>query len=423
MNRTARLFLFALALLGILVLGALVVVLVLQRQQAAPLPTVAVLPTEPPTLTPSVTPLPSRTPSATPSPLPSHTPTAHPTTTPTATPTIPTRQAPSATPTPTYRSSLAAPLNTPTPTFTPVTPTPTDTLTPTNTVTSSATLTATPGEPVTPVPSATFAVPVLDEDSCISVVGDSVAAGEAVFEIPGTGFATVRSKPFSEALAEQLGAQGLAVGPIQDRSAGAVALSSPNHEPYADSPAYAALMADKCPYTVILPWVNDLSSGLDPAQAAPAFLAALGELITALKEANPTGAVLVLNYFPGAPAPFALNGHAPGFTEANVGAFNAALAGACDSGAFPPGVRCMDVNPAFATVATAYVVGAMTMTDFNAQLTGVISGEDLLNYYATQTPNGTITGDGVHLSSLGKTLLAFRVIEEMRSWGAFPPAE
>jgi lysophospholipase L1-like esterase len=414
MNRTARLLLFALALVGILILGALVVVLVLQRQEQAPLPTVAVLPTEPPTLTPLPTHTPSltATPSATPSRTP--TPTLPPTGTPTATATA--TPMPSTTATPTYRSSLAVPTNTAAPTDT---STPVSTATLTNTPTASPT----PTEMPTITPTITYVPPVLNADSCISVVGDSVAAGEAVFEIPQTGFATVRTKPFSTALTEQFRALGLAVGPIHDRSAGAVGISSPKYPPYADSPAYRALMADKCPYTVILPWVNDLSSDLDPAQAAPAHITALKDLIAALRRANPDGAILVLNYFPGAPAPFALSGHAPGFTAANVNTFNAALAAACAADEFPSGVQCMDVNPAFSTVATAYVLGAMNLVDFNAQRTGVISGEDLLNYYATQTPDGALTGDGVHLSDLGKTLLAFRVIEQMRSWGAFPPAE
>ncbi|MCC7208681.1 MAG: hypothetical protein IT323_15345 [Anaerolineae bacterium] len=419
MTRTARLSLFILALVGVLILGALIVVLVLQRQESAPLPTVAVLPTEPPSATPSVTPTPTHT----------LTPTLTITSSLTPTLTLTATEPPAATPTTTAgvesRTPVVVNTNTPrptssaTPTFIRSPGTPTQTFTPASTVTPSPL----PSEAFTPTPTATFIPPVIDAGACISVVGDSVAAGEAVFEIPQTGFATVRSKPFSEALGEQFRALNLPVGPIHDRSAGAVALNSAKHPPYSESPAYDALLADECPYTVILPWVNDLSSGLEPAQAAPAYIEALQALIADLRQANPSGAILVLNYFPGAPAPFALSGHAPGFTADNVNAFNAALAEACSSGVFPSGVKCMDVNPAFATVATAYVLGTMKLVDFNAALTGVISGQDLLDYYATQTPDGALTGDGVHLSSLGKTLLAFAVIEELRGWGAFPPAE
>jgi hypothetical protein len=420
MNRSGRLILFTMALLGILLLGGLLVALVLQRPEPVALPTVAVLPTEPPTLTPTVTDTPSTTPTATLSP----TATASQTPTDTATPTASATHTPSATP-----SLTTSPTITPTFITSPGVPTQTFTAVSTETITPSATMTATPSATPSPTgaptvtPIATFIVPALTADSCISVVGDSVAAGEAVFEIPQTGFATVNTQPFSEVLAEQFQSLGLEVGAIHDRSEGAVGISSPEHPPYDDTDTFEALLADECPYTVILPWVNDLSSGLDPAEAAPAHITALQSLIAALQEANPEGAILVLNYFPGAPAPFALSGHAPGFTATNVDAFNAALAEACAEGAFPANVRCMDVNPSFASVATAYVLGAMNLVDFNAQRTGVISGEDLLDYYATQTPEGALTGDGVHLSSLGKALLAFNVIEAIRAWGGIPTPE
>lgn len=410
MNRTARLFLSALALFGILVVGGLLVVFVLQRPEQAALPTVAVLPTEPPSVTPTQT----ATATVTITPSATETQTATPTETFTASATF----TPSATATP-----MASPTITPTFIISPGVPTLTFTAAFTPTSTPTETASPTPTETPTITPTATFSPPVLSANSCISVVGNSVAAGEAVFEIPQTGFATVRTRPFSEALAEQFQALGLVVGTVYDRSAGAVGISSPKHPPYADTPAYAALLADKCPYTVVLPWVNDLSSGMDPAQAAPAHVTALQNLVATLREANPAGAILVLNYYAGAPAPFALSGHAPGFTTANVDAFNAALAAACAEGAFPSGVKCMDVNPSFVNVASAYVLGGMNLVDFSAQRTGVISGEDLLDYYATQTPGGTLTGDGVHLSSLGKTLLAFSVIETIKGWGAFPEGE
>jgi hypothetical protein len=403
MKLRAWFFLFGLVVVAAIVIAGAVVI---SRGEPGTIPTIAVLPTDPPTATDEPTATPTLTPTASPTPTASETASPTPTLTPTLTPS----ETPSHTPSPPPIVTDVAV----------TTATATLTETPTSTPTETATPTPTPTPTETPLPATPTPPPA---QPCIAVVGDSVAAGESVFELPGVGFAVVQTAPFSEVLADQYRAQGGPARDVLNRSVGAVGISGGARPSYFDTPEYAALLRDRCAYTVIIPWVNDLSSGLEATVAAPAHLAALDRMVADLVGANPAGRILILSYFAGAPAPFALTGHAPGFTAENIAVFNQALAQSCAEGSLATvaQVTCVDVNPILANVGSAYVLGQINVQDFNAQRTGVIQGAENLDYYLSVNPAGMLNGDGVHLSILGKTLIAFEVINVINALD-LPPA-
>lgn len=291
------------------------------------------------------------------------------------------------------------PTNTPTPTATP-TPTPTPTNTPTYTPVPP---TLTPTRYISPTPTA---------QRCISVVGDSVAHGDAVFEIPGTGYFNAQLAPVS-AFIQQLYTQRGDSMKVYNRSVSAVGISSPRYPSYFGTVEYAQLLKDGCQYTVILAWLNDLSSDIETTTAAYNHAQSLGSLVKAVLNATPSTTVIVLNYYNAVAAPFALNTFAPGFTPGNVGMFNQQMTTECIAGVLKsPRVRCVDSN-SFGI--GSFVMGTATMNDLLTILTQPVTAEAqaLLNAYFGANPSGVVIGDGVHLSNAGKAQLASQLVPLM----------
>jgi hypothetical protein len=244
--------------------------------------------------------------------------------------------------------------------------------------------------------------------TCVSVVGDSVAYGEVIFELAGVGFIHVKMAPFSFYVQQQLQLRNVDQ-PVTDRSYPGIGITSPRHKSYYDIPVYRDLLRDRCRHTIVLPWVNDLSSGLDPVEAAPLHAENLAEMARRLIENNPDGRILFVNYYYGAPAPFTL-GMAGGFTPQAIQLFNEAMARSCREGALSRmrQVICVDVDNVFRELGTTYVVQGMRRNEIEAVKTSPLTPEhqNMLNYYSSINPDGVMQGDGVHLSSLGKRALA-----------------
>ncbi|MDW8300752.1 MAG: SH3 domain-containing protein [Anaerolineae bacterium] len=251
--------------------------------------------------------------------------------------------------------------------------------------------------------------------ACVSVVGDSIAYGEVIFELSGVGFIHVKMAPFSFYMAQQLKLRNIDQ-PVTDRSYPGIGITSPRHKSYYDLPTYRDLLRDRCRFTVVLPWVNDLSSGIDPVEAAPLHAENLADMARRLIENNPDGRILFVNYYYGAPAPFTL-GMAGGFRPEAIRLFNEAMDRACREGALSRmrQVTCVDVENAFRGLGTTYVVQGMRRAEIEAVKTAPLSPEHqkMFDYYNSINPNGVMQGDGVHLSSLGKRVLASYIADIM----------
>lgn len=286
------------------------------------------------------------------------------------------------------------------------TATPSATATATDTATPTATATATETPTETPLPTATStrlpqtAAPQgSSAERCTSVVGDSVAQGDAVFEVSGIGFVSLRFASVGAYLAAQFRGRGDTGMRVLSRTAAATAISAPNHPSYFNTGAFAQLLEDRCAYTVIIPFINDLTGG-----DASSYAAALTNLVNQLVARNPNSQILVVNFYFGAPAPFALN-FAGGFSDDRVIAFNAAIGAACSGALALPQVRCIDISGA---LNRSHLLGNMTRAEVEAALVVLPSTEHshMLSAFWNGNPGGALIGDGVHLSSSGKSALA-----------------
>jgi hypothetical protein len=343
---------------------------------------------------------------------------------------------PSETPSPT-RTPTPTPSQTITPTATPTithTPTATDTIAPTATATVVPVVTATlaptsTGEPIlmpTQIPGPTDVLAEGTEDviptavtanPCISLVGDSVTHGGVTYEIPATGYIVGLTNPLSLYLERALREHGITDIQVYDRGASNTGISSSNHPSYFKTAAYRGLRTDHCQYTMIMPWLNDISPVEPAEEAAPIHVRALIGLIQQLAADNPAGKIIVLDYFHGAVAPFALQTWASGFTPENVEIYNHEIGLSCNLGTLGAmsQVSCVNIDDAFEGMGTGYVIEWISHTDLSAQLIAPLNPIQqawLDNYYAVN-PEGLLQGDGVHLSIEGKKRLAEFLITMM----------
>ncbi len=366
-------------LFGTAILIALLGVLLLFNQLRAldlPLPTVAILallPTQTPTPTPTATATLTHTPTQTPSLTPTRTATATPSATPTATSTPTATHTPSATPTATR------------------TPTPTPTATP------------------SPTPTAIPRI-LLETQPCVALVGDSVTHGGVTYEVPRHGYIVALTDPLNVYLNQRLAAIGRGDLTALDRGASHTGISTANHPSYFRTEQYKQLLADNCRYTLIMPWLNDISPEIPVRQAARRHVQALARLIAELRDANPFGYIVVLDYYQGATSPFAARTWAYGFTPPNVEIFNAALRAACQDRTLndSPLVSCAPISPAFEGMGIQHVIGLTTRNAFERSLISPLRSEarEWLDAFYAEEPNGLLLGDGVHLSVAGKDALA-----------------
>lgn len=255
-----------------------------------------------------------------------------------------------------------------------------------------------------------------DVNECISIVGDSMPYGHIIYKIPGYGFSTVRATPFSVILANQLGAAGRTI-PVLDRTVPAALLWDNGRIPYRKSPEYTQLLNDRCRFTVIVPFINDLSVGEDRPDAVGAHMNDLVTLIQTLNQSNPDGKILILGFYYGTPAEFVWS-YAKGYTVDNVNLFNQRLFEACAPGGMIGvlgNVTCAPIESMLWTVGSGAFAGEAQEAAIRESLYEPLpaDGQPLFEAFWSLHPGEPIIGDGIHLSEQGKTALAQFVITQL----------
>ncbi|MBX3065387.1 MAG: hypothetical protein KF726_20600 [Anaerolineae bacterium] len=462
-SRRGSRLLILLLLIAVLAVGGAAIALFTRGRSDSTIPTAAVLPTleasatQPPTEVPAI--LPSETMIATASPTAVPTeeaalaPTVAPTETPAAAAVLPTEPA-SATPIPPTETATEpptiAPTETPLPTNTPEPPTATITLTFTATsqglVTATSlpsltpsstpvTPTITPTFTITPLPTITSAVPPTPifptlsvaetlTNPCVSMVGDSVTAGTGVYEVPLMGYAFVQAAPMAQVVEEAFARVGMGNIKGINRGSPNTGISTSNHPSYFATPQYAALLEDHCRYTVIMPWINDITPAQSPDAAAVRHAAVIGDLVTTIVANNPFGRVVVLNYYTPVVSQFAANSWAAGFNPTGISLYNAAIANSCQSGALSTfrQVTCLNIHELFADMGDSHVIRYTTRDELNSIIIEPVRADmqQFLDVYFRDNPGGAVLGDGVHLSPRGKQRLAEYLVTAL---SALPPLE
>ena len=338
--------------------------------------------------------------------------------TPSATPTA--TDKPEATHTPTDTpTATATQTNTPTATSTPTdTPTPTIAATATVTPVITATLTATDIPTSTPsyTPTMTPTSAVLAATNpCVALVGDSVTHGGVTYQIPGIGYIIALTESIASFVNRELTEARITGLEAIDRGASHTGISSQNHPSYLKTSAYTRLLNDNCRYTVIMPWLNDISPEIPAEAAAPRHAEALEALARRIIQRNPFGRILIFDYFHGATSQYALETWASGFTPENVAIYNAAIAESCRVGALSqmPQVTCHSANLAFEGMGITHVISLTTREELMEDLVTPLRSSDMnwVESYFAANPGGRLLGDGVHLSKLGKVALAAHLVD------------
>lgn len=244
-----------------------------------------------------------------------------------------------------------------------------------------------------------------------------MTAGGAVYEVPATGYVFAKTGPVASFV--ELEFRNLGNGTIRafDRGGPNTGISSTNHPSYFDTQAYQGLIADHCRYTVIMPWVNDITPAIPGRIAAPRHAAVLVQLVARLAADNPPGRILVMDYYEPAVSQFALNTWAAGFTRENIDLYNREIQLSCEKGTFSrlPQVVCLHTQDAFLDLGKMHVIGPTSRAELYANLIAPISENATLwlqHFYAIN-PDGLILGDGVHLSRVGKISLASFLVRIM----------
>lgn len=264
---------------------------------------------------------------------------------------------------------------------------------------------ASPPKDLPPLP--TEDAPELPTENCLSLVGDSVAYGTVVYVIPAQGFGVLRTQPLSHVLSETLAKRGLEHLEIRDHSASAAFLSAEGKFPYQDMPQYQDLLRDRCRFTLIMPWVNDMS--IERANNAARHIEELGDFIQLLESVNPDGKILVLGVYYGKPSDFAAQ-HAAGFTNDNITQRNQILFEACTQNRQFERVICLPTDDLFPD--SSHVVQGAKRDELETILYEPIpqAVQPLFEVFWRDNPNGEVFGDGVHLNEQGKMILSQALI-------------
>jgi hypothetical protein len=156
-----------------------------------------------------------------------------------------------------------------------------------------------------------------------------------------------------------------------------------------------------------MPWVNDLSVERENNAAAHVQeLTAFVDTLTA-----PDRSILILTHYYGDRAEF-VQRYSAGYTHENITVFNDALFAACEQGL---NAHCIQTEPLFAGMGQEHLIMGGTRAEIEPILYEPIA-PDILPYFEAfwnASPDGSLQGDGVHLSELGKQILAAALVQEL----------
>lgn len=257
----------------------------------------------------------------------------------------------------------------------------------------------------------------LSANACVAVVGDSVSMGDVIIEIPTVGFGKLRTHRISKFIAEHILRNNLGLA-IVDRSVAATSISTSATGSYFYTWDYSRLLDDRCKFTIITPWINDLGAEIEPRRQVALHEAVIARIVQQLVERNPNGRILLLNYYDRVKFGRQLDRDAGlGFTRESVRIYNAALAKLCTTGTLAiRQVTCINTQAIFSKLGFTYAAGPITREEAQRISTEKddLEGNELAYYWRIH-PNGPIYGDGVHLSEAGKAALAQYLVGLMRT--------
>ena len=262
-------------------------------------------------------------------------------------------------------------------------------------------------------------------NDCVGIASDSNGDGHVTMQLPtmpdGTegDIGIIYVRPLYTILREQLDALGLQDLATADHSMTAAGLTASERTNYLRSSQYGGLIADRCRYVIVGPFIPDVAAGkATPNEYAAQLLPLIGGLI----EKNPQTQIFVLNHYQTARADFTVSNNGFGMTPERIASFQAKLTEICRPEGFLgriPQVTCLDTQPLFDGMGTSYLLGDTTLTDFQALVFRPTGFRPTVEAFFKDHPDSYVIGDGIHLSLAGRTRLMQRLAAIISRSSAF----
>ncbi len=244
---------------------------------------------------------------------------------------------------------------------------------------------------------------------CLSIASDSNGYGHVTYQIPGGDVAISYITPLWIPMQQALIEAGLTDFTVVDGSLSAGALTGQDQTDYLASPAYGTLVRAHCAVVSVGPFMPDVAAG----KAEPRdYVLKLRQMVGDLVHASPDSKILILNFYYTYRADFTVSNSGFGMTPQRIAAFNAAIANECGFDAklgSIPQVVCVDTTLFFEGMGKDYVLGLTSKADYEASLFKRNRYTTLIDEYWSQHPDGTLIGDGIHLSLAGRMRFAREV--------------
>jgi hypothetical protein len=248
----------------------------------------------------------------------------------------------------------------------------------------------------------------LPPNNCVGIASDSNGDGHVTMQLPpapegDVGIVFVR--PYAPILRQELDALGLSYLAVADHSFTASGLTASERTNYLKSNQYGALIADRCRFNIVGPFIPDVAAG----KATPEmYTAQLPSLIGGLIQKNPRTTIFVLSHYQTARAEFTATNNGFGMTEDRINAFNARLALVCQRGGALgriPQVICLDTQSFFSRMGMSYLLTDIDRDQFKALIYGPSGFRPKVEQFFVDHPDGHVIGDGIHLGLAGRIRL------------------
>lgn len=250
-------------------------------------------------------------------------------------------------------------------------------------------------------------------NACIGMAGDSNVFGHVTFQIPNGNVGIVYIQPLWVVLQQRLHNAGIDDLKVLDRSLVASGITFTGRTAYLKSSPYGSLIADRCKFVVVLPFIPDVSSGTSTPEQ---YIGQMQKLIGGLLDQNPDGTIIILDYYQVTPSPFTADNIGLRLTPDRIATFNSKIKDSCRSdgslGQYKQ-VICLQTQPFFKDMDTPYVLGETTHDQYNALFYHTTGFTPEVEVYFAANPDGRLIGDGIHLSLSGRTRLAEALTDQI----------
>jgi len=262
-------------------------------------------------------------------------------------------------------------------------------------------------------------------NNCVGIASDSNGEGHVTMQLPPAADGTdgdigiIFVRPLAVVLRTQLDALGLQDLTIADHSMTAAGLTASERTNYLKSSQYGGLIADRCRFIIVGPFIPDVAAGLaTPEQYVDQLLPLVGGLI----DKNPTARIFVLNHYQTAAAAFTLSNNGFGLTPDRIASFQARFTQICQPAGFLgriPQVTCLDTQPLFDGMGLSYLLGETDQAHFLALVYRPTGFRPTVEGFFKDHPDGSVIGDGIHLSLAGRIRLMQRMAAIISDSDAF----